>query len=124
MQVRAFTSLQPFVNAGDVLDVAFWPLADVEIMPTDVRYQAQSRHHADMLECRLLTHSGHRPFDFAVLHSNSIRCGRLSSPQLGEGHEAARVHKACWWFSGCMAARVARAGGRTGAADRRVDIDS
>jgi hypothetical protein len=28
-------------------------------MPTDVRFRGQSRHHADMLECRLLTQGGH-----------------------------------------------------------------
>jgi hypothetical protein len=30
----------------------------------------------EALQCPLLTQSGHQPFDFAVLHSNSIRCGK------------------------------------------------
>jgi hypothetical protein len=56
-----------------------------------------------------LTHSGHRPFDFAVLHSNSIRCDKLSSPQALGRHEAARVHQASRRRGGDVAACGTRA---------------
>jgi hypothetical protein len=40
------------ISLADALgsDVCFWHKADVDIMPTDVRFRGQSRHHADVLE--------------------------------------------------------------------------
>ena len=45
-------------RAGE--DGRYWHEADIEVLPTNVRFWGNSGHRPKWAPCRLLTHSGHR----------------------------------------------------------------
>jgi hypothetical protein len=48
-------------------DVCFWPKADIATAPRNVCFRGQSGHHNSTASCLLLTHSGSRTTQFAVM---------------------------------------------------------
>jgi hypothetical protein len=53
-------------------DVSYWPKADITVASTDVRFRGQSGHRALVSPCPLLTHSGSRVPEFAVVHNLAL----------------------------------------------------
>ena len=55
-----------------VSNVCFWH-ADIPTVFRDVRFQGNSGHRADVLQCPLLTQRGHEPIHCRVWQLNELR---------------------------------------------------
>jgi len=52
--------------------VRFWHLADIRAALSNVRFRGDSEHRGFRASCLLLTHTGSRTAQFAVMHNIAL----------------------------------------------------